>query len=256
MKVSADVIAVLDRCQFDGNGLSLPGQLDRKQYLAVNKVIEEAGGKWERRVGAHLFDGDAAEIIDQVILAGEVTAAHKVLGYFSTPPAVVARLVELAEIVPGMTVLEPSAGTGAIVTALLPLASLVVAVEIDPGRAARLRGESTYAHQPVYTLHEGDFLALPPQMHRYDRVVMNPPFAKQADIDHVTHALQFLRPGGRLVSVMSAGVVSRTNRKSAEFRDLLFGCNGSFEALPEGAFKASGTGVSAVIAVFPSGVTS
>jgi 16S rRNA G1207 methylase RsmC len=35
---------------------------------------------------------------------------------------------------------------------------------------------------------------------------MNPPFARQADIHHVNHALKFLKPDGLLVSVMSAGV--------------------------------------------------
>lgn len=247
MKVPAETIAVLDRCQFDGNGLTLPCQLDRRQYVAVNKVIEEAGGKWNRRVQAHLFGGDAAEIIDRVITAGEVTAAHKVLGYFSTPPEVVERLIEVAEIATDHGVLEPSAGDGVIVRAVVPIADFVGAVEVDRGRfevlsALGIPGTVTHA----------DFLGLIPDI-AYDRVVMNPPFARQADIDHVRHALRFLRPGGRLVSVMSAGTVSRLNRKATEFRDLLFSSDGYFEPLPDDAFKASGTGVRTVIAVFPHG---
>lgn len=249
MRVSPDVIAVLDNCTTDGPALTLPGQLDRKDYVAVNKVIEEAGGKWNRKARAHLFDGDAGEVIDQVILAGEVTAAHKVLGYFSTPPAVVDRLVELAELDPDMLVLEPSAGTGAIVEAVAPLVSAVVACEIDPGRAATLR------RQGITCFHEGDFLAVAPGALRYDRVVMNPPFAKQADIDHVLHALGFLKPGGLLVSVMSAGVTFRQNHKADDFRQLVKDRRGFFEDLPADAFKVSGTGVGTVIAVIPAGVS-
>ena len=44
---------------------------------------------------------------------------------------------------------------------------------------------------------------------RFDRVVMNPPFCRGRDLDHVRHALRFVAPGGRLVAIMSAGVAFR-----------------------------------------------
>ncbi len=55
----------------------------------------------------------------------------------------------------------------------------------------------------------------------FDRVVMNPPFERQQDIDHVSRAAGMLKPGGRLVSVMSAGVTFRENNKTRWFRDLI-----------------------------------
>ena len=33
----------------------------------------------------------------------------------------------------------------------------------------------------------------------FDAVLMNPPFAQGADIEHITRALKMLKPGGRLV---------------------------------------------------------
>lgn len=244
MRISQDVIGVLDRCETDGARLVLPGQLDRRDYVAVNKVIEEAGGKWNRREKAHLFDGDAAEIVDRLITAGEVTAAHKVTGYFSSPPAVVDQLISLARLGPDMTALEPSAGTGAIVSALVPLVSAVVAVEIDHGRSDELR------RQGFTCLHEGDFLALDQGGLLCDRVIMNPPFARHQDVAHVMHALEFLRPGrGLLVSVMSLGVTFRQDRASAAFRDLVERSGGEFVPVPDGSFRESGTDVSTVIAV-------
>jgi type I restriction-modification system DNA methylase subunit len=80
----------------------------------------------------------------------------------------------------------------------------------------------------------------------FDRVVMNPPFAGQQDIDHVTHAFGFLRPGGRLVAIMAAGVLFRENRKAVEFRALVDAADGTIEENDEGAFKVSGTGVRTV----------
>jgi hypothetical protein len=76
---------------------------------------------------------------------------------------------------------------------------------------------------------------------------MNPPFAGQADIEHVTHALNFLKPGGKLVAIMSAGVTFRQDRKAADFRALIWGMGGTIEELPEDAFKQSGTSVRTVL---------
>ena len=81
----------------------------------------------------------------------------------------------------------------------------------------------------------------------FDRIVMNPPFADQQDIRHVMHAATFLKPGGRLVAIMSAGVAFRDDRLSRAFRALLGERGGAIESLPEGAFQASGTGVRAVL---------
>ena len=77
---------------------------------------------------------------------------------------------------------------------------------------------------------------------------MNPPFSRQADIHHVNHAIKFLKPGGVLVSVMSAGVTFRTNRLTDDFRRMVIAHNGQIGALPAGAFKESGTMVNTEIA--------
>lgn len=103
---------------------------------------------------------------------------------------------------------------------------------------------------PGAIVTKADFLLASPNP-VYDRVMMNPPFAKQADIRHVLHALKFLRPDGLLVSVMSAGVTFRDNRLTQDFRDLVRSRGGDIEALPDGAFKASGTMVNTVIVTIP-----
>jgi 16S rRNA G1207 methylase RsmC len=81
----------------------------------------------------------------------------------------------------------------------------------------------------------------------YDRIVANPPFADGQDIAHVTHALAFLRPGGRLVAIMSSGFTFRQDRAALAFRDLVEERGGTVEELSADAFKVSGTGVRAVL---------
>ena len=61
------------------------------------------------------------------------------------------------------------------------------------------------------------------------------------------HALTFLRPGGRLVAVMSAGVRFRQDARSTSFRALLHDLPAEIHDLPDGSFLASGTAVQTVI---------
>lgn len=244
MRVENEVLTVLSRAATQGNALTLVGQLDRRLYDRTNKVLEAAGGKWNRKAKAHLFDGDAADAIEQIILTGEITIPQD-FGYFQTPEPIVARLIELADIEPGMTVLEPSAGQGNIAHAVAR-ETAVDCVELLPANFAKL-------NPSVRKALCGDFLRFEPMedWRDYDRVVMNPPFARQDDIRHVTHAMRFLKDGGRLVSVMAASILFRDNRLTADFRALIDERGGDIEECPEGAFRSSGTMVRTVIVTIP-----
>ena len=243
MKISEDVLVVLSTMQTSGNLAVISEQLDRKRYLRVDEVLAELGGKWNRHQKGHVFAGDAADILDAAIVTGEVTTRAD-LGFFETPPAIVANLIDLAHIEPGMRVLEPSAGEGAIVRALQGVRCVVSAVEIDKRRAEKVDALNTEP-SGAGTVN-ADFMTLTPTA-AFDRVVMNPPFARQQDVDHVCHALGFLVPGGRLVAVMSAGTLFRRNRKAQSFRILLDSLNGTMTRLPEDAFAVSGTNVHTVV---------
>lgn len=162
-------------------------------------------------------------------------------GYFPTPRAVVARMLDLAEIEPGALVLEPSAGHGAIldeIKAAHPGARLV-AFERHSGLAEIIKAKG-------YMVDRCDFLEQTPDA-VHDRVMMNPPFEGGQDMQHVRHAFAFLKPGGRLVAVMSPGPFFRGDAKAREFRDWFDNMGGEREELPAGSFKESGTGVGAVL---------
>ncbi|AVZ70898.1 SAM-dependent methyltransferase [Streptomyces lunaelactis] len=240
MKVTDEVMQILDRSQTKDSALFLPSeQLGRSTYLAVNQVLAAAGGTWNRKARAHLFPGDAAEAIEPILMTGEVVRAQD-FGYFPTPTPVVEEMLSLAELEAGHLVLEPSAGRGAIAHRVAEFCS-VNCIELLEENAKALTAAGL-----VRSVEVGDFLEIDPEP-RYDRVLMNPPFAKQADIAHVRHALKFLRPGGLLVSVMSAGVTFRSNRATADFRDLVDELGGTITRLPDDAFKESGTGVRTVL---------
>lgn len=239
--LSTEALQVLDRSTTDGNRLKLPEQLDRLLYMTVAKAIEAVGGKWSRRDGCHIFDGDAAEAIDPILLTGMVTNTKQDFGFFETPPDIVSRMIQLAGIKPSDRVLEPNAGNGAIARVVAPLCAHLHLVEIQSHLARKLSGQRGF--DSVWC---DDFLKMLPNPN-FDAVLMNPPFAKQADIHHVTHATRMLKPGGRLVAVMGAGVTFRNNRLTTVFRELVDDMSGTIEPLPAGSFKVSGTGVNTVL---------
>ncbi|SFJ68531.1 N-6 DNA methylase [Methylobacterium brachiatum] len=240
MRVSQDVLAVLDRASCEGNALSLValGKLDRKLYADINKALEAAGGKWNRKAQAHLFEGDAAEAIEPIILTGEIVSVRQELQQFDTPPDLAARVVAEARISPDMSVLEPSAGLGALVRAAVAAGGNVHCIELD---AKRADGLALDVGDIIDVLH-ADFLACEPGA-VHDRVVMNPPFTKGQDIAHVEHAMRFLKPGGRLVAIMSGGILYRAGKQAA-FRQRIMDLGGTIAQLPADSFKASGTNVS------------
>jgi len=237
MKIDTAVLDVLANATTEGHSLTLNGTLDRNLYIATNKVLELAGGKWIKKEKAHLFDGDASEVMDQIILSGEISNKKQELGYFPTPAAVVNRLVELAKIESDMVVLEPSAGRGAIALELSKVSAGVDCVEIDPSHLAALSSAQSYRYIEI-----GDFLALTPKP-IYDRVVMNPPFAKNVAPKHVLHAAKFLKRGGKLVSVMPSSVMYRSDEWNKSIRREVV----DIEPLPDNSFAESGTNVSTVI---------
>lgn len=234
--IQQDVLVVLSAGRCLGRNFYLPAQqLDRKLYERTNEVLASLGGKWNRSAKAHVFAEDCVELIEAAIETGTFTRPGD-MGWFPTPKDIAEAVAARADIRPGMFVLEPSAGEGALVLEAVKLGGKVTAIEIDKRRAAKLSNIADV------TVVEGDFLAVDRAM-QFDRVLMNPPFAQRMDIRHVLHALRFLRDGGKLVAIMSAGVEFRSDTLSVEFRRM---CD-VIEPLPEGAFKASGTMVRTVV---------
>jgi hypothetical protein len=239
--IPIDVLDVLKRCKTSDHLLWLPGQLDRRLYVQVNQVLELLGAKWSRRDQAHVFTdtGDAGELIAIAIETGEVIDHKKLYQFFETPEALARRMVQLAEIGPRHKVLEPSAGAGAIVK---QISTPVSVYELEPGRADKL------SKMPGVSVLGLDFMAAAPTP-EFDRVIMNPPFRAGQDVDHVVHACDFLKAGGRLVAITSPGWTYRNDVRHSSFRAWMDEAGHYREQLPPGTFKASGTNVSAMLLV-------
>lgn len=159
----------------------------------------------------------------------------KIPGYFPTPEPLARHLVELADVQEHQRVLEPSAGRGniaEILRATSPKSTLhVIELNHTLRELLELKG---------FMVVGEDFLE---HQNRYDRIVMNPPFERFQDIEHVRHAYSLLESGGRLVSVLSEAVFFRSEKKVEDFRAWLEKVGAYVESNPADAFRASGTSV-------------
>jgi predicted RNA methylase len=247
--IENDVLTVLSTLNIDGKNVTITGQLNRKLYLAVNKVLEQIGGKWNRKAKAHVFDGDPTDRVNNVIECGELDPEVKT-GYFPTPSEIVDKMIELADLEKQHFILEPSAGQGHIADRICAKLRInpydIYTCELLPENRAILEEKGYYVR--------GDFIEFAHKRGAegngwvFDRILMNPPFERQADIEHVTIAFDLLAPSGILVAIMSAGVTFRENKKTVEFRENIFEPHCTHvEHLPSGAFKESGTMVKTIM---------
>ena len=184
----------------------------------------------------------------------------KNFGFFPSPKYVVERVLEQAQINTDkmLRILEPSAGTGSIAYAAVGphvkrdwqtdkttyTSHSVEVVEIQPELADALTRSNKFS-----LVMSWDFLDVPVKA-EFDRVLMNPPFDRERDIDHVMHASKFLKPGGRLVAVMSAGTRVRETKKTLAFHKYITdNFRVSWEDLPERSFSETGTNVNTTILI-------
>ena len=172
---------------------------------------------------------------------------------FVTPPKLAQRMAELARPtlktgissnLSGCRILEPSAGTGNLIEAAVRNAcgfdclNKIVAVEINTGLVEQLRTMRMrwlWANEDNFEIINTDFLKLAPTP-IFHAVLMNPPFDHGIDIEHIFHALAFLKAGGILVGICADGPKQNEQIKPRA---------ATWEQLPAGTFE--GTNVRAAL---------
>lgn len=246
--IDSDVEAVLRNSTINGNNLVLPGTLDRPLYAKTNKVLEMIGFKWTKGVKAHVGQGDSAAKLSEALNSGNVVDEKKTFQFFETPKAIADLMVSKAQLNTKSSILEPSAGMGAIVKAIHDVMDwqIVFVCEINPTMKDALSGMKN-----VSVVGE-DFLKC--DCSKYDRIIMNPPFTGGQDIEHVLHAYDLLKDGGILVTIMSTSWVSGETKRPKAFRKFLEKLENEDKMLemtdlPSGTFKGSGTNVATVMLV-------
>lgn len=236
---------VLKHCTFEDNILRLPKvQLNPKSFAEVKKWITEAGGQWTGgKVQGFTFDFDATRVVG-ILMSGKRCNLQKEFQFFSTPPELAEWLVSLSDVRPEHAVLEPSAGTGAIVNAIHKACPGVVvdAFELMP------ENRQTLEKMQGVSLVGEDFTQGIPRL--YDRIFANPPFAKNQDIRHTRMMYDALNPDcGEMCVITSRHWINAQEKECVEFRDWIQEVEAETLEIPEGSFDESGTSIATMAIV-------
>lgn len=188
------------------------------------------------------------EQIRDLQLKEELKKVHSmnIPGFFPTPDEVIDKMIDYACLDDEHFILEPSAGIGNILDRIkergFKCTMEVVEQQWTLYQILKLKGYKGVCN----SIFENNILE-----RRYNRILMNPPFEKGQDIDHVLHCFNtYLAEGGRLISVMSASVLINNTKKFKDFRDFVEEQNGQYIELGQ-AFKESfnSTKVSTVLLI-------
>lgn len=191
-------------------------------------VLESLGGVKVSEF-RYQFDYDPHAVLEEIVVSGCIPD-QKAFQFYPTPESVAKAAVELAEIGDGHTCLEPSAGTGALVSHMP--ADRTRCIEVSQLRCNVLSAKGLDVTQ-------ADFLEWAGVTYdRFDRIVMNPPFDQGRWKAHLEAAAGLLTSDGRLVAVLPV---------SAKGKDLLPGLKCSYPRTFDNEF--AGTSVSVAILV-------
>lgn len=190
-------------------------------------AMELAACRWLLRAGISSGDSEkqkanveaVQELIQLLPTQTKRTGEQQAYQQFSTPLHYALALTYIAGVRAEDVVLEPSAGTGSLVTTALAVgAGQVIANELSGRRAAILRLLADSADSRFSDVHLLDALylnALLPQEVQPSLILMNPPFSSDGEgrkkrnttgAEHIEEALRRLVAGGRLVAVVGRGM--------------------------------------------------
>lgn len=230
---------ILKHCTLEDNVMKLPQvQFNKKSYAEAKKWIEEAGGSWQGgKIQGFTFPFNAERVFS-ILHEGKRCNLQQEYQYFATPPEVADWLVMLAGgIHEDEKVLEPSAGTGAIIDAIHRSCKDVVVdcFELMPENKELLSKKSD-----IQILGD-DFTVY--DLELYDKIIANPPFSKNQDIKHVKRMYEYLKEGGTIAAIMSCHWKIASEKECADFRKWLKDVHAKIYDIEEGSFKQSGTGI-------------
>lgn len=171
-----------------------------KKYLPGSKT-EGTGGKANdyRQEQATDFDRAKAVYFGKQ-KKNSRTKSQEGQDYFATPEPIGYKMVQWLQSKPGQSLLEPSAGDGAIAR-WMPDNTYNTVVEPSRDLTPKLMRNVAGAKVVESTFENFDL------HNKFDGIAMNPPFGRggKTAVEHVVKAYQHLKDGGRLIAIIPDG---------------------------------------------------
>lgn len=248
--------AILRGARIEGNILRIEEKLDPATYKQVRKVLDNCGGTWNRGIQGHLFGPTGIRDMLASLDAGKSVDPVNEHQVFYTPASVARDMAQLAMMrTPNgrtLRMLEPSVGGAALVHAALRIDPTLAVVAVEIRQEACLTLPIDLRSNPRFEVHPADFLSLTPSdIGLFDLILMNPPFAKGQDLEHIRHAAAFLHPGGTLCAIAWPAFMTPSTRKQRAFSDWLKELEADVERLPESKFGRTSLSVARILLTKP-----
>ena len=187
MVISAPILSQQSKSQINSNNL--------KDYLDhVNQTLLSRTDDIDRDISAAA--GQLKQTLTQIQVQQlkRTAIAQGIWDFYPTPQFIIDKMLAKAHLQPHHHILEPSAGSGDLCKAIAQLGvKRIDCFEIHPLLQKALKVQD-------FNLIGDNFLSAKPQP-IYDRVLANPPFGSNGVAHHTQYAFQFLKPGGRLITL-------------------------------------------------------
>jgi len=238
------ILDVLKNCVVDNNTITLPNtRLNKKDYAKLKKLLILIGGKWLGGKSQFFqYLQDPTDLLQQVIDEGIVNL-QQIFQSFYTPIDLCEEIINDLYYCSDFEVLEPSAGVGNLIKALLN--------RCDTAKIACYELQEInhmFLNKLNCNILGKDFLVdSVDNDKKYDLIIANPPFSKNADIIHIKRMYEMLKEGGQIVSLMSTGWYERKGTKvQQQFKEFIKN-KSTIKLIDAGRFKESGTTVKTLL---------
>ncbi|MEK6829548.1 MAG: hypothetical protein AABY15_05500 [Nanoarchaeota archaeon] len=147
----------------------------------------------------------------------------------------------MADIKGGHKVLEPSAGIGLLAEGILRHNSNIVldCIELNSECKKELRKKG-------FNVIWSDFLDFKPK-YLYDRVIGAPNFKDNIDCAHVMKMYECIKPGGKVISIMSPYWMTQDSKLQIKFREWLNDKSYVITMLPDNSYMEDGITVPTIL---------
>ena len=239
-----------EKTVIDGNSVCITEQLEEKDYNNLKQFFGKLNGKWNSSKQAHVFPDSVFVGVLDYVREHQVIPVLNPYHLFPTPSGIIEEMLSISLVeakiiglnegwVEGLDILEPSAGTGAIASAINEKTNgkaNIDVYEIDPVNQAILREKG-------FNIVGEDFLVAPTHK-KYDIILINPPFNRKEYVKHVCHAHSMLKETGVLVAILP----KITDPKGNAVARLIARTGEAWDHPPK-SFKGAGTLIDTICAI-------
>jgi len=249
-----ELYEIIGNSTIDGYIVRLPNiELPRKTYIEIKKAMNFIDGEWiGGNIQGFLFDYNPEERLKSILNKEYTIDTKKESQFFETPKELAKNMAELLNPSSHDRILEPSAGRGSLIKAVLDTdRENLCESQFYVYENLKMNKDILLEKYPRVNFIGDDFEKN--KTGTYNKIIANPPFSKNKDIKHFFKMMSHLSRFGTLVCLISNHYQKSTDKESNMFNyfvnstDFNYWYDIDLKEIPSGTFKESGTNISTTL---------